>query len=111
MKEACKYSVTFSLFSLFLSEIIPWSRIQGRAPNKLVRPAAASMAEHNTQSKTTDHLEEAITCLTQNQSTLTDAHHDLTLRLDSIQDQLLQFQLHHSHTYRLSTNHTITSIL
>ena len=52
------------------------------------------MAEHHTRSKTTDRLEEAISRLTQNQSTLIDAHHDLTLRLDSIQDQLLQLQLH-----------------
>lgn len=47
----------------------------------LVRPAGVPMAEHNTHSKTTDRLEEAVLRLTQ-------TYHDLSLRLDSIQEQL-----------------------
>ena len=51
------------------------------------------MTEHHTRSKTTDRLEEAVLHLTQNQSTLSDTHHDFKLRLDAIQEQLNALQL------------------
>ena len=59
----------------------------------LVRPTPFTMTEHHTRSKTTDRLEEAVLRLTQNQSTLSDTHHDFKLCLDAIQEQLNALQL------------------
>lgn len=46
------------------------------------------MTDHNTCKTTTDRLEEAVLRLTQNQTTLTSNQQDLSMKIDSILEQL-----------------------
>lgn len=46
------------------------------------------MTDYNTRKTTTDRLEEAILRLTQNQTTLASNQQDLSMKIDSILEQL-----------------------
>ena len=72
-KAEYPYSVYFyPSSSSYFRRFLPWSRIQGTSAINLVQPAGVAMTEHNTRSKTTDRLEDAVLRLTQ-------THHDLSL--------------------------------
>lgn len=54
------------------------------------------MADHGTRKTTTDRLEEAISCLSVNHTSLADKHTDLADKVDSILDRLNHLTLHTS---------------
>lgn len=88
-KAEYPYSVYFyPSSSSYFRRFLPWSRIQGTSAINLVQPAGVAMTEHNTRSKTTDRLEDAVLRLTQ-------THHDLSLCLDAMQEQLQLLQIQH----------------